>query len=262
MSGEPMTAMQELLARNRTRRRIRFWSGIAAIPIALVALLLVAKLLSMVIFAQQAMRAFAAEDAEGTVAAAQWQQPLNWFEPYKAHFNRGTGLAETGDLDGARQALERAVPLAPGLEVCAVRYNLATVVERQGDVATEDGDAAAGQDLYREALGILAENPEECRTDAADPKSPDPGRSTPESIDELERRILAKLQQDPPQEEQPDDGSENPEDSEQEPPEADDGPSDSQLEELERKLEEGERERQEREQGSSDGAPGGTDRPW
>ena len=262
MSGEPLTAMQELLARNRTRRRVRFWTGIAAIPVVLLALLLVAKLLSMVIFAQQSIRAFVAEDAAGAVAAAEWQSPLNFFEPYKAHFNRGTALAETGELDGARRALERAVPLAPGLEVCAVRYNLATVVERQGDTATADGDADGGQDLYREALGILAENPEECRTDAADAVSPDPARSTPESLDELERRILSKLQQDPPQEQQPDDGSDDPEDSEQEPPEVEEGPSDSQLEELERRLEEGERERQEREQGSSDGAPGGTDKPW
>lgn len=262
MTDGTRTALQELLAQNRRRRRVRRWTGIAAIPVVLIALLLAAKLLSMVIFAQDALRSFLAENPERTVAAAEWQGYLNWFEPYKAPFNRGTGLAETGDLEEARSALESAVPLAPGLEVCAVRYNLVTVVERQGDAATEEGDTESGQELYREALGILAENPEECRSEAADPRSPDPDRSMPDSLDELERWILEKLQQEPPPQEQPNEGEE-PEDPDQEqPPEEDEGPSDSQLDDLESKLEDGDRERQEREQGDSEGAPGGTDKPW
>lgn len=261
--AQQRTAMQELVDGNRRRRRARMWAGIAAIPFAIVALLLVVKILSMYVFAHQAVRSFVASDYDATVAAARWQGPLNWFEPYKAPYNLGTGLAELGQLDDARRALEDAVPLAPGLEVCAVRYNLGTVVERQGDEATGDGEIDRGQELYQEALQILAENPEECRSEAADDESPDRQRPTGESLDELERRILEKLQQEQDQQDQgegEDDGESDGGEGDQSP--EDEGPSDSQLDELEEKLEDGAQERQEREQGGQDGAPGGADKPW
>lgn len=263
----------ELLERNRRRRRARKWIGIFAIPLVLIAALLVVKLLSMYVFAHQSIRAFVATDFEGTVAAAEWQGVANWFEPYKAPYNLGTGLAEQGKLDEARSALEEAIPLVSGLESCAVRYNLATVVERQGDRATGAGDVQAGQDLYRKALEILGLVPKECGTAAADASSPDHERPMKESLEELVRRIMEKLIQEPqsgdqnqdqPQEPQePQDPGEGEGDQDSQPEKQQSEPSDSQLDKLEKKLQDGAQQRQDREQGKSDGGFGsGTDKPW
>lgn len=255
------TAMRELLAGNRRRRRIRRWVGIASIPLALAAALLVVKILGMYGFAHQSIRAFLATDFPRTVTMAQWQGALNWFEPYKADYNLGTGLAELGELEPARAALERALPRAPGLEVCAVRYNLATVVERQGDRATDAGEIDRGQELYREALEILGAAPEGCGRPEADAQSPDRDRSMSDSQKELARRIMEKLRQQS-QSQNPEQNPEQNPDSDDEPPQPQ-GPSESQLDELEQKLQEGAQERQDREQGETGGSGGGgTDRPW
>src|SRR5690606_31287292 len=120
---------------------------------------------------------------------------LNWFEPYKAPYNVGTALADAGDLDGARAKLEEALPLAQGLEVCAVRINLAIVVERMGDAAVADGDGAAGAQHYGGALLITAETPEECSSSQADEQSPDPERSMSDTLEDLEDRLQEKQQQ-------------------------------------------------------------------
>lgn len=265
--GPENTAMRVLLARNRRRRKIRTWIGIGSIIPGLVALVLVVKLFGMYVFADQAVRSFLRLEFGTTVAMAKWQQPLNWFEPYKADYNLGTGLAEIGELDDARSALERALPLAPGLESCAVRYNLATVIERQGDRATGEGEGDTGQDLYREALDVLGAANDGCFEDLADASSPDVNRSTPESIELLAERILRKLKQDenqqspgqtPPGQTPPDGGGDKP----------DSGLSDDELERLKEQLQQGTQERQEREQmlpgdGFGDGGfGGGTDQPW
>lgn len=270
----PTTSEQllgELLDKNQRRRRARKWIGFSAIPLVLVAALLVLKLLSMYAFAHQSIRAFVATDFEGTVSAAEWQGAANWFEPYKAPYNLGTGLAELGELDKARTALEEALPLASGLEICAVRYNLATVVERQGDRATGAGDVEEGQKLYRKALEILSLVPKECGTSEADAASPDHQRPMKESLDELVRRIMEKLIQDPQdsnQNQNEDQQPQEPKDPQegeqgQKPNQQGDQPSDSQLDEIEKKLQDGAQQRQDREQGNSDGGSGGgTDRPW
>ncbi|QIM19844.1 tetratricopeptide repeat protein [Leucobacter coleopterorum] len=260
-----------MLQKNRRRRRARKWIGISAIPIVLIAALLVLKLLSMYAFAHQSIRSFVATDFEGTVSAAEWQGVANWFEPYKAPYNRGTGLAELGELDKARAALEEALPLVSGLEVCAVRYNLATVVERQGDRATGAGDLQKGQELYRKALEILSAAPKECGTAEADAASPDHQRPMKESLEELVRRIMEKLIQEPQdgqsqdQDQQQPQEPQEPQQGEQEPKPnpQDQEPNDSQLDEIEKKLKDGAQQRQDRDQGKSDGGfGGGTDRPW
>lgn len=267
-SGSAEDLLGELLERNRRRRRARKWIGIFAIPLVLIAALLVVKLLSMYAFAHQSIRAFVATDFEGTVAAAEWQGVANWFEPYKAPYNRGTGLAEQGKLDEARTALEESMSLVSGLESCAVRYNLATVVERQGDRATGAGDVQAGQDLYRKALEILGLVPKECGTAAADASSPDHERPMKESLEELVRRIMEKLIQEPQSgnqnKDEPQDPPEQGEgDQESQPEKQESEPSDSQLDKLEKKLQDGAQQRQDREQGKSgDGFGSGTDKPW
>lgn len=241
---------------NRRRARVRRWIAIGSIPVLVAAVVIVAKLLSMFAFAHQAITTHVAGNAAGTVSASEPLALLNWFEPFKAHYNVGVGLAAAGELEAARQELEKALELASGLEVCAVQLNLGLVVEWMGDAAVADGDGATALALYREALAITIETPAECRTPEADEQSPDPGRSLEETLDQQEQRIRDKidqLQQQP--EPQPD--SPEPEDPEDEPQ-----PSDSDLEQIEDLLQDGQEERDEIGQQDEPGGGGGTDRPW
>ena len=248
-------AAAALLAANRRRRLIRRWVALGTLPLTLVALLFVGKLLSMYAFAHQAITTYVVGDYSGSTAAAQGQEFLNWFEPFKAPYNVGTALAGSEELDGARAKLEEALPLAQGLEVCAVRVNLAIVIERQGDAAVDGGDGAGGAELYGEALLITAETPEECNSEEADSQSPDPDRSMSDTLDELEDRLQEKQQQ-AQDEQQP-----KPDESDGEEQEQPQQPDQDKLDEIQKKLEQGAEER-EQNQGDEDGPGGGTDKPW
>ncbi|WP_434811080.1 hypothetical protein [Microbacterium sp. bgisy189] len=249
--ADPAAAAAALVAANRRRQRIRRIVGFASIPILLAAAVLVVKLLSMYTFANQAIAAHESADAQGTIAAARGQHPLNWFEPYLAHYNSGVGQAAAGDLDAARSSLETAVVLVDGLQACAVRSNLALVVEWQGDRARAAGDADAAAALYQEALDLVLGTPPECGTAEADEQSPDPQRSLKTTLDEQEQRLREKLQPPPPV---PDDNEQDAEESPQPPPE-------DELDEIKERLEQGQSERDEREQ-EDDGTGGGVERPW
>ena len=240
-----------LLAANRRRRRIRRWIAIGTLPLTLAALLLVGKMLSMYAFAHQSITAYVVDDFAGSESAARGQEFLNWFEPYKAPYNVGTALAGAERLTEARSELEEALPLAHDLEVCAVRINLAFVIERMGDAARSDGDGETAASLYGEALTITLETPDECRTEEAQQQSPDPQRDMEDTLDEAERRLTEKQQQEqqppPPPEELPQD--EEPQ------------PSDDKLQDLQDKLDQGTQERDQQQDGDDPGGSG-TDKPW
>ncbi|MEJ1922605.1 hypothetical protein [Microbacterium sp. KHB019] len=246
-------AAAALLAANRRRRSIRRWIAIGTLPLTLTALLVVGKVLSMYGFAHQAISTYVVADYSGSTAAAQGQEFLNWFEPFKAPYNIGTALAGAEELDGARAKLEEALPLASGLEVCAVRVNLALVIERQGDAARDAGDGEAAAQLYGEGLVVTAETPEECSSDEAEQQSPDPQRDMSETLDELENRLQEKQQQ------SRQNGEENPDQGEEQ--EQPSGPGQDKLDELQDKLDQGAEER-EQNMGDEDGPGGGTDKPW
>jgi len=242
-------AAAAVIAGNRRRAAVRRWIGIGSIPLVLVAALLVVKLLSMVAAAHTAITTHLAGDPAGTIAAAQWQQPLNWFEPYKAPYNAGVGSASAGQLDQARAEFEQALSLAGGLEVCAIRVNLALVIEWMGDAAFAEGAAAQASSLWQEALTITLETPPECSSDEADAQSPDPERSLEDSLDESQERLEEKLRDQPPTPDQP---------SESEEP----APSESDLQDLQDRLEQGAQEREDFLGDDGFGSGGGTDRPW
>ncbi|WP_194421132.1 hypothetical protein [Microbacterium abyssi] len=246
-------AAAALLAANRRRRSIRRWVVIGTLPITLAALLFVGKLLSMYGFAHQAISTYVVGDYSGSTTAAQGQEFLNWFEPFKAPYNVGTSLAGAEELVAARGELSEALTLASGLEVCAVRVNLALVIERQGDAALSDGDGPGAAELYGEALRVTAETPEECNSEDADQQSPDPNRDMSDTLDDIKDRLQEKQQQsEQNQQQNPDSGEEG---EEQPQPGQDD------LDELQEKLEQGAEERQEN-QGDDEGPGGGTDKPW
>jgi hypothetical protein len=239
-----------LLRANRRRRLARRVILIVAVPFVIATLGLCGKLLGMYAFAHQSSAAYAAGDYAGTAQAARGQLPLNWFEPYKAPFNLGVGLADAGDLVGARAAFETSLGLAHGLEQCAVRVNLAIVLERTGDAALRDGDAAAAAKAWQEALVVSQDAPEDCRSEAADDASPDPDpdRDLGETMDEQQQRLREKLEDGTGQQNQP----EQPEQ---------DAPDPSDLDGIQDQLEQGAQDRDEHDAGDGDGGPG-TDRPW
>lgn len=253
-------AAAALLAANRRRRRIRRWVAIATLPLTLAALLFVGKLLSMYSFAHQSISTFIAGDYAESEAAARGQDWLNWFQPFLAPYNIGTALAGAEHLDEGRADLERALPLAQGLEVCFVRINLSVVIERQGDAAQAEGDAATAAQRYGEALQITVETPKECHSDDAQNQSPDPNRDMSDTLKQNQQRQQEKQQQSQ-QSQNPDQGE-----GEQPQPTPDDGeqeqPSQGDLDEIEKKLNQGAEEREDQLDGGKSGSGGGTDKPW
>ncbi|MEO5535611.1 MAG: hypothetical protein ABIR17_10815 [Pseudolysinimonas sp.] len=247
-----MTEPTTVLRANRRRRLARRVAMIAATPILVLVLLLGVKVLSMYAFAYQSAAAYAAGDYAGTVQAARWQEPLNFFEPYKAPFNVGVGLTGSGDLTGARAAFEESLGLAHGLEQCAVRVNLAIVIERIGDAAATAGDRAAASAAWQQALLVMLEGPEGCPTPEADAVSPDPTQNMEDTMTEEERRLREKLadgsgtNQSPPPDETPP------------PPTPDDG----QISNIEEQLQQGTDERDDYLDGQQGDGGSGTDRPW
>ena len=248
-------AAATLLAVNRRRRSIRRWVAIATLPLTLAALLLVGKLLSMYAFAHESISSFVAGGYAESESAARGQDFLNWFEPFKAPYNIGTALAGADELTGARTELEEALPLASGLDVCAVRINLSLVMERQGDAAQADGDATAAAEFYGEALQVTVETPEECSSDDAQNQSPDPNRDMSKTLEDNQQRQQQKQQQ---SQQQPDQG-EQPQEPDQ--GESQDQPSQSDLDDIEDRLNQGAQEREDNQQ-DGQGSGGGTDKPW
>lgn len=248
-------AAAALLAVNRRRRRIRRWVAIATLPLTLAALLLVAKLLSMYAFAHTSISTFVSGAYAESESAARGQDIANWFEPFAAPYNIGTALGGADELGASRTELERALPLAQGLQVCPVLINLSLVVERQGDAAQADGDAARAAELYGEALEITVETPEECRSEAAQQQSPQPNRDMSDTLDENQRRQQEKQRQSqhppPEQPQQPDQGEQG------------ETPQDK-LDDIEDRLNQGAQEREDQLGGGQgdDGSGGGTDKPW
>ena len=245
----PQDAAAALLAANRRRRSIRRWIAIGTLPLTLAALLFVGKLLSMYAFAHQSITSFVTGGYAQSEAAARGQDWANWFESFKAPYNIGTALGGAEQLDDSRAQLEKALPLAQGLDVCYVRINLSLVIERQGDAAAAEGEAAKAAERYGEALEITVETPEECNSDEAQNQSPDPTRDMSDTLEQNEQRQQQKQQS----QQLPEQGD----GTEGEPQEQ---PSEQQLDDIEDKLTQGQAERDEQLDG--EGGGGGTDKPW
>ncbi|GAB6856021.1 hypothetical protein [Microbacterium xylanilyticum] len=252
----PDAAAHALLAANRRRRAVRRWIAWGSLPLILVALLFVGKLVSLYAFAYQSITAYVAGDYTGSVSAAQGLDPANWFEPYKAPFDQGVGLAESGKLAAGQKKFEESLKLAHGLEVCAVRFNLALVLEREGDAAADKQDHVTALEFYARALQVNAERPKECDSKQAQEQSPDPQRDMGQSNKDQKDRLQQKQQD---QQQQQNSDQQPQKQDPQQPPQPDQG----KLDELQKKLQQGEQERQQNQQdGTDDGGSSGTDKPW
>lgn len=242
----------------RRRSRLRLWLLVGFAPFALVGLLVVVKILSMYAFAHSAVSSHVRDDPAGTVSAAQGQAPLNWFDPYKAPYNLGVGLATLDRLDEARAQFEEALPLASGYDACPIHINLALVVEMMGDRARVD-DPQAAPGFYAEALELNLATPEECRDPEADEQSPDPDRSNEETLDEQQER-LREQQQGRGDDEDSDEDEQDEEEQDQE--EQDQEQQQDQLDEIEERLEQGAEQREQQLDDEDEDGAGGSERPW
>ena len=235
------------------RRQARLWISIASIPVVLLALALVGKWVSMYVFAQGTIAAHVDENASAGISRAEKLEHLNWFEPWKAPYDRGVALADGDRLVDARTAFEQALTDADGLNVCPVRTNLGLVIERMGDQARA-ADPDWAKQLYNEALTNTLETPEECRSDEARDNSPDPSRDPDQELDDTEKRLREKLEdppEPPPSEEpEPDDQDQQQQDEQQD-----------KLDELEDQLKDGQRQRDEQQREGS-GSGSGVEKPW
>ena len=223
------------------RRRLRVRLMLFAIPVAILALLLAAKLFTMVFVGQQTVQSYAAGDYEGSLNSAEQQKILNLVEQWKAPYNTGTSYLQLGLNDKARVELESALPLTSGADQCPVRSNLAIAIERLGDAAVAASDVEGGRALYNEALAVLAQAPAEC-----------PDSTSAKPMEETRVRLEQKLN--PPQ------SGGSGEDDQQPPPEA----GEDAIDQLEQNLDDNLQDRQDTidEKHGQDQNDGYTDTPW
>lgn len=144
----------------RRRRRAMVWG----LPFSLVALLVAAKLISMVLVGQATVAKYEDADYEGALNSAQQQKILNVIEQWKAPYSTGTTYLQLGLNDEARAELESALPLAGGIDQCPVRSNLAIAIERQGDAMLDAGDSEGARDHWTQALAVLEQQPRNARS--------------------------------------------------------------------------------------------------
>lgn len=152
-------------ARVRMRRRLLVLSA----PVAIVALVLAVKLMSVVVIGDSAQRHFAAGEIGGLRDDVSLLQILNVAEPANAAFAAG-GLAVLEDrLDEADAQFSAVLARTDASQSCPVRVNLELVRERQGDIDAWEARLDVARQRYDSALSVIAEAPDGCFTGNDDP---------------------------------------------------------------------------------------------
>ena len=259
---DPQERPEERAARLRRRRLLLAWG---LVPV-LAALALALKLLSMTVFAQQAIWAFDGKDGAGVSAAADGMGVADIVETHKSHFARGDAYVLAGDYARARAAFEEALRRTGADDECTVRVNLALSIEKLAAAAREAGDPARATSLYDEGLAVVEDAPEGC----FEPDSPQNQRQQGERLDEAEERMQRERAEAQPQTGQQPQGqsgqpSPSPAPSQDPAQTAEEQAQQERLEELEQKSDAGQQERAESEQRRDylerpPQAP--VDRPW
>ena len=151
---------------------------LASLPIAAVALLLAAKLLSLPAFMGAAADAIERGDEQQASSALDRLSVADVVEPWKSSFARGDAAIVGSDRAAARVQFERALASAPDDAVCVVRANLVLTIEQ---LAQDSPDGSAG-DLLREGLAVATPGDAE--------RCP---RLARVRLDDAKRRLLDKL---------------------------------------------------------------------
>lgn len=239
------------------RRTLRWWIMLGLIPVAIAALVLGGKLISVNVLSQTAIDRFDSRAYAQGADAARGLQTWNWVEPWKAPFALGVNLTMAGTLEEGRAALEQAVVLHGEPETagqlhehCVIVASLVTAVEKQGDVAREARDTQAANGFYSEALALIDAQPEGC-FDEPLPAEAD----TAEQFEAAVPRIESKIEDSSGDGEG--DGEGEGEGSEGEEPQS---PED-QLEEQNQEAQEEQQQQDQFDEGESGGGPS-VEQPW
>jgi tetratricopeptide (TPR) repeat protein len=230
-------------------RHLRRILLLASVPFAIAALLLVGKLLGLQGTAGPALDSY--ERGSYATSAEQLDPLFDWnaFEPWIAHFDRGTAKAAAGDTIPAITDLERAFAQAPGAKRCDVAVNLSLSWETLGDSYAVQGQLAGAARLYATAKAVIEAAGPECEPPNA-PQNNQEGRDPGQELSDASGRLDFKPDLTAP----PSGGG------------GDDTPSDGQdqLDELREQNDDAAGEKAEREAQNRGEDSGGTftDRPW
>lgn len=246
---------------DRQRRSLRLWLMLGLIPVALAALVLATKLVSVNVLSQTAIDRFESRAYSQAAEAARGLELWNWTEPWKAPFDVGVSLAMAGSLEEARAKIEESLELhgeprtrIQADEHCVIVASLATTIEKQGDAAREAGDAQSANAFYTEALALIEATPEGCHDERREGEA-----DTPAQFEAAVPRIEEKIEDASGEGDGEGEGEGEGESTEGEEPQT---PEDQ----LEEQNQDAQTEQQQQDQYDQDeGEPGGgpsVDRPW
>ncbi|WP_437582268.1 hypothetical protein ACSAGD_08360 [Paramicrobacterium sp. CJ85] len=238
---------------SRPRLRLALWT----LPFVLIALLLAAKLFSLPLLSDTGSDAYQESKFQKSVSAFDGLMVWNGFEPWIAHFDRGTAFAADGQLSKAVTDLTRALELAPEGRTCEVRVNLALAWEQQGDAHAESGSTESAIKMWTKALGIVQAGDEEGCDQPQD-------SGADQELDAAEKRLKEKLEQSSQSgDESSDSNSEGDEsDDSGESGGGEESEGDNPFDDLEKRGEDAERKKQNGDAERRGGSGGGTDKPW
>lgn len=178
----------------RLRRRKRML--IIMTPLAILALIIALKLLSLSVCTTQALRAAEQQHYD---QALQWLMPLtiaNVIEPYKVHYNRGIIYYEQQSYAQSEQAFWHALELHNGDSECDIRINLALSIEKQADAYQQKNDLDNAVVKYDEVKAVLLDSQVACNIDlqTGETKNNDNPRNEQQQTKETEinQRIAKK----------------------------------------------------------------------
>ncbi|MCT7658503.1 hypothetical protein [Mycobacterium deserti] len=157
--------MRHTPRRLRLRRRLLTFSA----PVALVAVLIAVKLISVVVAGNSAASHSTQKDADELRGDVSTLSILNVIEPAKAPFAAGTLAVLEERLDQADARFAEALNMTDPAESCPVRINLELVRERQGDVDAWENRPDQARERYLSALALVEEAPPGCFAGNEDP---------------------------------------------------------------------------------------------
>ena len=152
-------------SRLRLRRRLLLFSA----PVAVVALAVAVKLVSVVAAGDSAVSNFAQRDVDALRGDVSVMSLFNVVEPAKAPFAAGTLAVLDDRLADADAHFSEALRLTAREQSCPVLVNLELVRERRGDVDAWENRPDAARDRYRNALDLVRSAPDGCFEGNSDP---------------------------------------------------------------------------------------------
>jgi hypothetical protein len=156
-------------SRLRLRRRLLMFSA----PVAVIALVVAVKMISVVVAGHSAASHFARDEVTAMRGDVSTLKVINLIEPEKAIFAEGALAVLEGRLDDADAHFSEALAHSDPALSCDVRVNIELVRETQGDIAVFSGGPDQARERYTSALNIVESAPQACFSGNSDP---DPDR--------------------------------------------------------------------------------------